>query len=165
MVACAALAGWTAVALLGQETKTAPPPPVQPLPFSHKTHIESASLKCEECHPGRDPGERMTLPAVATCMACHVSIAKDKPAIQKLAEYAKNKQPIPWVRIYVVASDIFWSHRPHLRAGLTCEMCHGKVSQMDVMARVTNVTSMEGCVDCHKAHQANTGCDFCHEDK
>jgi len=140
-------------------------PPAQPIPFSHKIHIGGAHLKCQECHPGPDPGERMAFPAVSTCMACHITIAKDKSAIRTLSEYAKNKQPIKWVRIYSVPSDVFWSHRSHLTAGMTCEMCHGPVLQMDATARVTNVTTMEGCVECHKQHQANIGCDFCHEGK
>lgn len=139
--------------------------PAQPIPFSHKAHIASAHLKCQECHRAPDPGDRMTLPAVSTCMACHISIAKDKPAIRELGEYAKNKQPIKWVRVYSVPSDVFWSHRPHLAAGMTCEMCHGPVPQADAISLLTNVTTMEGCVDCHKQHQAGTGCVFCHEGK
>jgi hypothetical protein len=165
-----ALAFLAALALLGQgpqreHREQTAEPPTQPIPFSHKTHVASAHLKCQECHPAPDPGERMTLPAVSTCMACHISIAKDRPAIRALSEYAKNKQPIKWVRVYSVPSDVFWSHRPHLAAGMTCEMCHGQVPQMDATARVTNVTTMGGCVDCHKQHQANTGCNFCHEGK
>jgi hypothetical protein len=31
------------------------------------------------------------------------------------------------------------------------------------MARVTNVTTMAGCVECHQQHNANTGCSVCHE--
>jgi len=165
----AALSTMVAVALFGQASREASqktlPAPVQPIPFSHKTHNSAAHLKCDQCHPGPDPGEHMTFPAVSTCMACHISIAKDKPAIRALAEYGKNKQPIKWARIYTVPSDIFWSHKPHLTAGMTCQMCHGEISEMDSIARVTNVTTMEGCVDCHKQHQASTGCDFCHEGK
>lgn len=146
-------------------SKNGPQAPAQPISFSHKTHTSAAHLKCEDCHAGPDPGEHMTMPAVSTCMACHISIAKDKPAIRALSQYAKAKQLIKWVRVYTVPADVFWSHRSHLKAGMTCEMCHGQVAQMEAMARVTNVTSMEGCVDCHKQHDANTGCDFCHEGK
>jgi hypothetical protein len=107
----------------------------------------------------------MTLPATSTCMACHVIVAKDKPAIQKLAEFAKSKQAIPWVRVYVVSGWVYWNHRSHLEAGMKCEMCHGQVSQMDVMGRASNVTTMEGCVDCHRKNDASTGCQYCHSDK
>jgi len=34
-----------------------------------------------------------------------------------------------------------------------------------VMANVTNVTTMAGCVECHQQMKAGTGCGFCHEGK
>jgi hypothetical protein len=138
--------------------------PAQPLPFSHKTHA-ATGLKCAECHPNPDPGDHMTLPATARCMACHVTIGKDKPAIQKLAEFAKSKEAIPWARVYSVRAEVYWNHRSHLKAGMQCESCHGEVSQMDTMAKVTKVTTMEGCVECHRNNTAGTGCGYCHEEK
>jgi len=107
----------------------------------------------------------MGLPEAAKCMLCHTTIAKDKPAIQALRDFAQSKKPIPWVRVYSLPAEIYWSHRPHLSAGMTCDACHGALADMDIVARVTNVTTMQGCVDCHKAHQVSTGCNFCHDDK
>jgi len=137
------------------------PPIEQPIPFSHKQHI-GFDLKCAECHPNPDPGDRMTFPATAKCMECHRTLAKDKPSIQKLAGYAEAKRAVPWARVYVVSAWVFWNHRSHLEAGMTCEGCHGRVATMEIMKAATNVTSMAGCVDCHKKYDANTGCQFCH---
>jgi hypothetical protein len=134
----------------------------QPLPYSHKKHL-AIQLKCQDCHTNPDPGQQMMFPATAKCMSCHVSVAKDLPAIQKLAQYAKSGDPIPWVRVYSAGAGVYWSHRSHLQAGATCERCHGAVAQMDVMTKVTNVTTMEGCVACHRENRAPTGCEFCHE--
>src|SRR5258706_4057446 len=89
------------------------PPAEQPIPYSHNLHLTS-DMKCQECHPNPEPGDRMTLPTGDRCMECHRTIAKEKPAIQKLAEFAKSKQAIPWVRIYVVSGWVFWNHRSHL---------------------------------------------------
>jgi len=137
---------------------------VQPLPYSHKTHL-ALGLQCANCHPNPDPGDHMTFAPAATCMGCHSTIAKDRPAIQKLAEYARSKEPIPWVRVYSVAAAVYWSHRAHLDAGLHCEDCHGQVAEMDVVTKVKDVTNMQGCVDCHRHKHAETGCEFCHEGK
>jgi len=156
-----------ALSIAGQQNDKpaqAPTPPVQPLPYSHKTHL-ALGLKCNECHPNPDPGDRMAFPAASKCMACHVTIANDRPAIQKLAGYAKSKEPIPWVRLYSVAAGVYWSHRSHLEAGMKCDACHGEVAQMDTMAKVKNVTSMAGCIECHRKNHAETGCEFCHEGK
>jgi hypothetical protein len=150
-----------------QSKDTAAPksePPVQPVPYSHKKHL-ALGLKCQQCHVNPEPGDRMTFPATATCMGCHATIAKDKPSIQKLAEFAKSNQPVPWARIYVVSSWVYWNHRSHLEAKMTCEMCHGQVAEMDVMAKVSNVTTMAGCINCHRRNDASTGCQYCHADK
>ena len=141
-----------------------PSVPQQPIAYSHKTHV-SIGLKCQDCHPNPDPGEHMTLPATAKCMVCHVSIAKDKPAIRKLAGYSGSKEPIPWARIYTVPAEVYWNHRSHLEAGMTCMMCHGDVAKMEITSRATEVAYMVGCVECHRQHNANTGCEFCHEGK
>jgi hypothetical protein len=136
--------------------------PVQPLPFSHKTHL-NFQLSCKFCHTNPDPGNLMTLPAAQTCMGCHSAVATDQHAIQQLAASAKSGQPIPWKPVYSVPGFVYWSHRTHLEAGLTCEMCHGNVAQMEVMSRTTNVTTMAGCVACHRKREAPTGCETCHE--
>jgi hypothetical protein len=135
--------------------------PAQPLPYSHKTHI-ALSLECRRCHTNPDAGNQMTFPATTVCMTCHSTIAKDKPTIVKLAEFARTGQAIPWQRVYQVTPGVTWSHRKHLAAGLQCVMCHGQVAQMDVMAQNTSVTSMASCISCHESHQASTACQTCH---
>jgi len=138
------------------------PAPVQPIPYSHKKHL-AFGLECKKCHTNPDPGKLMTFPATSTCMECHVTIAKGKPAIQKLAEYAKSKQAIPWVRVYTVLPGVAWSHRPHLDAGVKCETCHGQVSELEAMSEVTSVTTMYSCLHCHELNHAKTVCDTCHK--
>jgi hypothetical protein len=140
---------------------TALPPP-QPLPFSHKTHM-SFRLSCAFCHANPDPGNQVTLPLTETCMGCHSRVATDRASIQQLAKFALSGQPIPWKPIYSVPAFVYWSHRTHLQAGVTCEMCHGDVAQMDVITKTTNVTTMAGCVACHRRKDAATGCETCHE--
>ena len=137
------------------------PAPEQPIPYSHKTHL-ALGLKCQNCHTNPDPGNMMTFPATSKCMQCHTDVAKDKPAIQKLAEFAKSGQPIPWVRVYQLTPGVNWSHRTHLKTGMQCVMCHGQVAQLSAMAEVTGVTSMASCIACHQAHNAPTVCHTCH---
>jgi hypothetical protein len=137
------------------------PAPTQPLPFSHKTHV-AQGLKCQNCHTNPDPGNQMTFPATSTCMTCHVTVAKDRPAIVKLAEFAKSNQPIPWARVYQVTAGVTWTHRAHLQGGMQCIMCHGDVPQLDAMAQNTSVTAMGSCISCHQAHNAPTVCATCH---
>jgi hypothetical protein len=136
-------------------------PPEQPIPYSHKTHL-ALGLPCSTCHTNPAPGNLMTFPATSTCMSCHISIATNKPAIQKLAEFSKSRQPIAWVRVYKVLPGVTWTHRKHLDAGMKCPMCHGQVAQMDRMSEATSVTTMGVCLNCHKEHGAPTVCSTCH---
>jgi hypothetical protein len=138
------------------------PAPTQPIPYSHKKHL-AFGLECKKCHTNSEPGKLMTFPATSTCMECHVTIAKDKPPIQKLAQFAKSKQAIPWVRVYTVLPGVAWSHRPHQEAGVKCETCHGQVREMDAMSEVTSVTTMYVCLNCHEMNHAKTACDTCHK--
>jgi hypothetical protein len=137
-------------------------PPVQPIPYSHKKHL-SLGLDCKDCHTNPEPGKLMTFPETSKCMLCHVTVAKDKPSIQKLAEYSKSKQVIPWVRVYTVLPGVAWNHRTHLQGGVKCETCHGQVRQMEAMSEVTSVTTMYSCLNCHEMNQAKTACDTCHQ--
>lgn len=137
------------------------PAPAQPLPFSHKLHI-TQGLQCKDCHANPDPGNQMTVPVASACMSCHMAVATDKPAIKKLAGFAKSNQPIPWARVYQLTPGVTWTHRAHLKAGLQCAMCHGEVAQLDAMAQTTSVTAMGVCIGCHQAKGAATVCSTCH---
>ncbi|MBI3471917.1 MAG: cytochrome c3 family protein [Candidatus Solibacter usitatus] len=139
-------------------------PPTQPIPYSHKQHL-ALGLKCKDCHTQPDPGELMTLPATSRCMACHAGVKKDSPAIQKLAAFDRDKRPVPWVRVYQIPSYVFFSHQAHLESGTaTCETCHGKVAERDLLAKEGDV-SMGGCMSCHRANKASLDCTFCHEQR
>jgi len=138
-------------------------PPLQPIPYSHKQHI-ALGLRCANCHEMPEPGEMMGIPAAAKCMTCHQSVKKDSPAIQKLAAFAANKQPVPWLRVYQIPSYVAFSHKAHLDSGATCETCHGKVRERDRLFRETDI-SMGGCMSCHRANRASLDCTFCHEQR
>ena len=135
--------------------------PVQPIPYSHKLHL-ALGLECKGCHANPDPGNQMVFPATSLCMTCHATVARDKPAIRKLSEFAKSEKAIPWVRVYSVLTGVSWTHRAHLTAGIKCETCHGQIAQMDAVAEVTSVTTMAVCINCHQQQNAKTTCNTCH---
>ena len=147
----------TGLQLFGQQHHI----PQQPIPFSHKQH-SAIPLKCADCHTTTDSGKLETIPAASQCMACHVSIATDKPAIQELKKFADSKQPIPWARVYQIPTYVIFSHQRHLEAGFTCAQCHGPVAERDALWKETDL-SMDGCMACHKAHKGGVGCTSCHE--
>jgi cytochrome c553 len=143
-------------------TSTAAPAasaPAQPIAFNHQQHIQTAKMSCNDCHEPRGNGTTLAMPQPAKCMRCHNSIATDKPDIQRLAEAAKNEDPIPWVRVYRVPSFVTFSHKTH--SATTCEQCHGPVAERTAIA-LEKDTSMGTCIGCHQAKGAPSTCDTCH---
>lgn len=137
-----------------------PAPPQQPIAYSHKQHL-ALGLECQSCHTNPDPGKLMTFPATSRCAECHKT-NDSTPALQKLAQFTKTDQPIPWVRVYKLLPGVNWSHRRHLDAGVSCITCHGPVAQLERMSELTSVTAMSVCIDCHDRNHAQTTCNTCH---
>ncbi len=124
--------------------------PPQPINFPHPKHVKGLGMNCVYCHyaayKSPDPG----LPAVGTCMGCHLytyTLAK-KPEIVKLTEYWNKKQPIPWVRIHKVPEYVHFPHMRHVNAGVTCQTCHGQVQEMYRVYQYSSL-NMGWCVSCH----------------
>jgi len=149
--------------LRAQDKPPAPPAAKpQPLPFSHKLHTQFVQ-ECQDCHPISSDGWTMNYPPEDKCMTCHATIKTDSPAIKKLAEYAAQEKPVPWVRIYAVPDYVYFSHRTHVKkAKLDCEACHGPVREREVLSK-EKPTSMAACISCHKEKGAGTGCRTCHD--
>ncbi len=102
------------------------------------------------------------MPQPAKCMLCHAAIATDKPDIKRIADAARNNEPMQWVRVYRVPSFVNFSHKTHTGSGARCEDCHGPVAERDVIAKEKDL-SMGGCISCHTQKAAPTGCDTCHQ--
>jgi hypothetical protein len=160
---CLSLA-FVSLALGAQPVPSKNPPagPVQPIPYSHKQHL-ALGLECKNCHEMLEPGDQMGLPTTAKCMSCHTAIKSDSPNIQKLAQFHKDGQPVPWVQVYHLPDFVDFSHKAHLTKGkATCENCHGPVRERDVIRKEMD-TSMAGCMDCHRSKDASVACNFCHD--
>jgi hypothetical protein len=139
-----------------------PPPPEQPIAYSHKAHL-ALDVTCRTCHVEADTGDRATIPPASLCMNCHTRVSVDSPEVQKLAGYHARQEDVPWRRVYRVPTYVYFSHRVHMAApNVACETCHGNVREMPVMQKVKD-TSMAACIQCHMERSAPVRCDTCHE--
>lgn len=124
--------------------------PLQPIRFPHPKHVKALGMNCAYCHNAADRSPDPGLPALSTCMGCHLftySLAK-KPDIVKLTDYWNKKQPIPWVRIHKVPEYVHFPHMRHVNAGVTCQTCHGQVQEMYQVYQYSSL-NMGWCVNCH----------------
>lgn len=136
--------------------------PAQPIAFPHKVHL-AKGLTCQLCHTGVATGPDASIPNVKFCMACHQTIDKDKPIIQKVASYYRRGEDIPWVRVYEYSpvSHLKFNHGPHIRAKVECSVCHGDMTKQTTAVRAVNLT-MGRCIDCHRQRHVSVSCETCH---
>ena len=83
----------------------------------------------------------------------------------------KQPRPVPWIKVYNLPDFVYFDHRAHVWAGVTCQKCHGPVETMERVRQVGDL-SMGWCVNCHRtANQegingvrvyAPTDCTTCH---
>ena len=136
-------------------------PPLQPIPFSHRLHLEN-QIECATCHEGSLNAAKAGLPGVNLCMGCHETVAADRAPIQQLKKYAVLRAEIPWRGLprFPKEAAVYFTHKRHSRAGIACETCHGNVAEGRV--RLAGSANMGQCVECHRQNRAPTECLTCH---
>lgn len=167
--------------------------PVQPIAYSHKLHAGDMQIQCEYCHLGTKTSRYAGIPSVSTCMNCHKSVTSsvaaqkqsnpaESPELRKLYESlaldkalkpvaGKLPKPIAWKKVHQLPDFVYFDHRAHITAAVTCQTCHGPVETMDRMRQFESL-SMGWCVNCHrdvnqtgvagKPVHASTDCVTCH---
>jgi hypothetical protein len=134
----------------------------QPIAFPHNTHIK-LGLACVDCHTGADIRAAAGIPSVAKCMLCHAKLAREKPEVKKVIDYANKKVEIPWQRVYSfnTSAHVKFQHQPHYQAKIACATCHGDLTKATVAVRMVN-HNMGTCLTCHRQNNASQDCAACH---
>ena len=94
-------------------------------------------------------------------MLCHSTIATDREGVRKLAALPVDER-IEWQRVYHAPEFVFFSHRSHAAAKLTCAQCHGPVETREVLSQELS-TNMVSCMNCHADRQVSNECFLCHD--
>ncbi len=123
--------------------------PTQPIVYSHAVHAGELQIPCQYCHFGAERGRYAGVPPVSVCMNCHRQAVPDHPEVKKLAAALAKGEPIEWVRVHWIPDHVYFSHRPHVRAGVECQTCHGNVQEMGRVEQWASLT-MGWCVNCHR---------------
>jgi hypothetical protein len=141
--------------------------PRQPILFSHQIHAGKLAMDCLYCHTGAEKSPIANLPAVGTCMGCHKIAMTDRPEVVKLSGYFERGEQVPWVEVYRLPDHVKFNHKRHVKAGMTCQECHGPVQEMAVLYQVPSL-KMGWCVSCHRQklndpkNPATMDCVACH---
>ena len=123
--------------------------PEQPVPYSHKLHAGDLGINCLYCHATVDRAPVAVVPPTQICMNCHRTVKRDSPLLAAIRDSSSSGRPMRWVRVHNLAGFAYFDHRPHIRAGVGCASCHGRIDKMDVVAQ-DQPLSMSWCLDCHR---------------
>jgi hypothetical protein len=121
----------------------------QPIPFSHKHHVGGLGIDCRFCHTTVDSAAFAGIPSTKTCMNCHSQIWADSPTLQKIRESFRTNTPIEWIRVHDLPDFVYFDHSIHIKKGVACVTCHGRVDQMPLTWREKTL-HMTWCLDCHR---------------
>jgi hypothetical protein len=125
----------------------------QPVPFPHELHTNQLGLQCTFCHSQVEHDSDAGMPSMETCYGCHQEILKNTELLAPVRNGYLNKEPLRWNRVNHVADHVYFHHASHIRAGVSCESCHGNVTGMPLMAKEKPLT-MQWCLDCHKQQKS-----------
>ncbi len=123
--------------------------PDQPVPFSHKHHVEGLGLQCQYCHTSVEKSMYAGIPPTKTCINCHSQIWTNAQLLEPVRQSWATGQSIPWIRVHDLPDYVYFNHSIHVNKGLGCSSCHGRVDEMPLMY-MENSLQMEWCLNCHR---------------
>jgi len=121
----------------------------QPVPFSHAHHVGGIGIDCRYCHTTVETSSFANIPPTKTCMNCHSQIWSTSPTLEPVRESYRTNQSIRWTRVHDLPDFVYFNHGIHVNKGVGCEVCHGRVDRMPLMAQHASL-QMEWCLNCHR---------------
>lgn len=121
----------------------------QPVQFSHKHHVGDDGIDCRYCHTSVEKSAYAGMPPTQTCMSCHSQLWSDSPELAPVRASYVSGEPIKWQRVHDMPDFVYFNHSIHIKKGIGCESCHGRVDQAPLMKKVNTMT-MSWCLDCHR---------------
>jgi hypothetical protein len=126
----------------------------QPVPFSHKHHVEGLGLQCQYCHVSVEKSSYAGIPPTRTCMNCHSQIWTNAVLLEPVRHSWATGESIVWTKVHDLPDFVYFNHEIHVNKGIGCESCHGRVDEMPIMYE-QNSLQMEWCLNCHRHPQQN----------
>src|SRR5689334_11360631 len=80
----------------------------QPVPFSHKHHVQGLGIDCRYCHTSVDKSSFAGIPSLKTCMTCHSEIWTEAPILAPVRDSYRENKALPWVRVNWVPDYVYF---------------------------------------------------------
>ena len=121
----------------------------QPVQFSHRHHVKDDGIDCRYCHTSVETSPFAGIPPTKTCMNCHSQIWSQAPILEPIRASFREDRPVRWVRVHDLPDFVYFNHSIHVKKGMGCETCHGRIDQMPEVFQSAPL-SMGWCIDCHR---------------
>src|SRR5947209_18692279 len=121
----------------------------QPVPFSHQHHVAGLGIDCRYCHTSVETSSFAGIPPTKTCMNCHSVLFANASFLEPVRASFRDNRPLHWVRVHDLPDFVYFNHSIHIKKGVGCETCHGRIDQMPLTYQ-QNSLLMEWCINCHK---------------
>ncbi len=124
--------------------------PTQPVPYSHALHVGQLGMDCRYCHTGVEVAAAAAIPPTQTCMNCHSTVRANSEKLIPVRESYATGMPVPWIRVHDLPDYVYFDHSAHVRRGVGCVSCHGRIDTMEVVFQ-DKPLSMGWCLECHRS--------------
>ncbi len=124
----------------------------QPVQFSHLHHVLDDGIDCRYCHTSVETSSFAGIPPTKTCMNCHSQIWQSAPILEPVRASFREDKPMTWIRVHDLPDFVYFNHSIHVKKGMGCETCHGRIDQMP-LTKQQNSLQMEWCLNCHRNPQ------------
>jgi hypothetical protein len=121
----------------------------QPVQFSHAHHVGGMGIDCRYCHTSVEESAFANIPPTKTCMNCHSQIWANAPILEPVRASFRNNTPLQWTRVHDLPDFVYFYHSIHVKQGVGCATCHGRVDKMPLMYQQAPLT-MRWCLECHR---------------
>lgn len=139
----------------------------QPIFFRHDVHAGQDRIPCMYCHATVAVASEPGIPAMQTCIGCHIIIGGStdthRAEIQKVRNAWSDRRPPEWIRIHALPGFVRFPHMRHIKALGTdsCHTCHGDIASMPQVYQVETL-KMGWCTSCHVQRKVSRDCTVCH---
>jgi hypothetical protein len=121
----------------------------QPVQFSHQHHAGGIGIDCRYCHTSVEVSASAGIPPTKTCINCHSQIWSTSPYLEPVRASFRDDKPLQWIKVHDLPDFVYFNHSIHVKQGVGCETCHGRVDRMPLMVQSSSL-QMEWCLNCHR---------------
>jgi Cytochrome c7 and related cytochrome c len=121
----------------------------QPVQFSHQHHVGGLGIDCRYCHTTVEKAPSAGIPPTKTCMNCHSQIWTTSPYLEIVRASYRDDKPLHWTRVHDLPDFVYFNHSVHVKKGVGCSTCHGRVDHMPLMLQKATL-QMSWCLECHR---------------